>query len=103
MDDGRKDVARVIEEQILDRGRLELIPEIFHPDALVHGPIYTIFLRPCHNHAEIRDHVVGNRSGFPDLHHAIHGQIARATTWSPTSPSRAPTTASSPATRPRAR
>jgi hypothetical protein len=54
MDDGHKDVARVIEEQILDRGRLELIPEIFHPDALVHGPIYTIFLRPCHTHDEIR-------------------------------------------------
>jgi predicted ester cyclase len=76
MDDGHKDVARVIEEQILDRGRLELIPEIFHPDALVHGPIYTIFLRPCHTHDEIREHVVGNRTGFPDLHHAIHGQVA---------------------------
>src|SRR4051794_7810794 len=66
----------MVEEQILDRGRLELIGEIFRPDARVHGPIYTIFLRPCHTHEEIREHVVGNRTGFPDLHHEIHGQLA---------------------------
>ena len=76
MSDQYKETARTIEEQILDRGRLDLIPEIFHPDALVHGPIYTIFLHPCHDHDEIREHVVGNRTGFPDLHHGIHGQIA---------------------------
>jgi predicted ester cyclase len=75
MSESQKDIARTIEEQILDRGRLDLIPEIFHPDAVVHGPIYTIFLKPCHNHDEIREHVVGNRTGFPDLHHAVHGQL----------------------------
>ena len=76
MSEENKAVARTIEEQILDRGRLDLIPEIFHPDAQVHGPIYTIFLLPCNNHDEIRDHVVSNRTGFPDLRHAIHGQMA---------------------------
>lgn len=75
MSESQKDIARTIEEQILDRGKMELIPEIFHPDALVHGPIYTIFLKPCRNHDEIREHVVGNRTGFPDLHHAVHGQL----------------------------
>ena len=76
MSETHKDVARKIEARVLDRGELELIPEIFHPDANVHGPIYTIFLLPCHNHDEIRDHVVGNRTGFPDLKHTIHGQMA---------------------------
>ena len=76
MSETHKETARKIEERVLDRGELELIPEIFHPDALVHGPIYTIFLLPCHNHDEIRDHVVGNRTGFPDLRHTIHGQMS---------------------------
>jgi steroid delta-isomerase-like uncharacterized protein len=80
MTETNKDIARKIEEQVLDRGHLEMIPEIFHPDALVHGPIYTIFLLPCRNHDEIREHVVGNRTGFPDLRHTIHGQMAEGDT-----------------------
>ncbi len=75
MNESPQDIARMVEEQILDRGKLELIPEIFDPAAQVHGPIYTIFLKPCSNHDEIRDHVVGNRTGFPDLRHSIHGQL----------------------------
>jgi predicted ester cyclase len=72
----RKDVAREIEEQLLDRGHMERIPEIFDVDAIVHGPIYTIFLAPCSNFDEIREHIQGNRTGFSDLRHSIHGQLA---------------------------
>ena len=72
----RKATARLIEKGLLDTGRLEIIPEIFAPDAQVHGPIYTIFMSPLLSHGDIVDHVVGNRTGFPDLNHAIHAQLA---------------------------
>ena len=75
MDSDKKTTARLIEKGVLDSGALELIPEIFAEDAQVHGPIYTIFLHPCRNHAEIEEHVVANRTGFPDLTHTIHGQL----------------------------
>ena len=71
-----KTTARTIEKGLLDAGTLEKIPDIFVPEASVRGPIYSIFMAPLHGHDDIRDHVVGNRTGFPDLNHAIHAQIA---------------------------
>jgi predicted ester cyclase len=71
-----KTTARLIENGLLDTGTLEIIPEIFAEDAQVHGPIYTIFMSPLENYDDIRDHVIGNRTGFPDLHHQIHAQLA---------------------------
>jgi len=71
-----KTTARLIENGLLDTGTLEIIPEIFAEDAQVHGPIYTIFMSPLENYDDIRDHVIGNRTGFPDLRHQIHAQLA---------------------------
>jgi predicted ester cyclase len=67
--------ARLIEKGLLDAGALELIPEIFAPEAEVRGPIYTVFMHPLLSHDDILEHVVGNRTGFPDLNHAIHAQL----------------------------
>ena len=71
-----KSTARLIENGLLDTGTLEIIPEIFAEDAQVHGPIYTVFMSPLENYDDIREHVIGNRTGFPDLHHQIHAQLA---------------------------
>jgi predicted ester cyclase len=71
-----KATARTIEKGLLDAGALEKIPDIFVPEARVRGPIYTIFMAPLEGLDDIREHVVGNRTGFPDLNHAIHAQIA---------------------------
>jgi predicted ester cyclase len=75
-----KTTARLIEKGLLDTGRLEIVPRIFADEARVHGPIYTIFMSPLMNHDDIREHVIGNRTGFPDLNHAIHAQIAEGDT-----------------------
>jgi predicted ester cyclase len=72
----QKATARLIEKGLLDTGRLDLVPEIFARDAQVHGPIYTIFMSPLENYDDIREHVIGNRTGFPDLNHSIHAQLA---------------------------
>lgn len=71
-----KATARTIEKGLLDAGALEKIPDIFVPEARVRGPIYTIFMAPLQGYDDIREHVLGNRTGFPDLNHAIHAQIA---------------------------
>ncbi len=71
----KKATARLIEKGLLDAGALELIPEIFAEGAQVHGPIYTVLMTPLRNHDDIEEHVVGNRTGFPDLNHAIHAQL----------------------------
>jgi steroid delta-isomerase-like uncharacterized protein len=66
-----KDVARRLLEEAFNRGNLDVIGELIHPDLVYHAPDGDI-----RGLEGARQLVIGMRSDFPDFHVAVEDVLA---------------------------
>lgn len=69
-------VARLVPEDIVTEGVMEVIDEVYLEDAIEHAP----FGRDLHGKREIKASMIGYRAAFPDLTATVEDVVAHGDT-----------------------
>jgi steroid delta-isomerase-like uncharacterized protein len=68
-----KAISRRADEELFDRGNLDVADELFAPNFVFHDPASG---EDWHGPESVKRYATMMRAAFPDLHYAVEGQIA---------------------------